>query len=69
VIQMDYTITIKFGANRELTEQEINDLETQLWAQVGEPQVAVFDDASGQDQGWVDAEYETGDVSIVTENK
>ena len=63
MIQMDYTITIKFGADRELTEQEINDLETQLWAQVGEPQVLT------EDQGWSDAEYETGDVSIVIEKK
>lgn len=64
MIQMDYTITIKFGADRELTEQEVHDLETQLWAQILEPQVD-----TDELQGWSDAEYETGDISIVTEKK
>jgi hypothetical protein len=59
---MDYTITIKFSADRELTEEELHGLRATVWAQVAEPQVSSED-------GWEDAEYETSDISIATENK
>lgn len=58
---MEYTITIKFTADRELTQDELDALEATVIAQVEEPVV------DGGEQGYVDAEYTTSDVTIITE--
>ena len=57
---MEYTITIKFTADRELTREELDALEYVLVPQVEEP--VVFNEGE-----LVEAEYSTSDVTIITE--
>ena len=57
----EYRMTVIFTTSRELTEQEISDLEVPVWAQIEEPQVDT------DDRGWVDADYETSSIRVNTE--
>lgn len=53
---MEYTITIKFSADRELTQDELDTLEYVLVPQVEEPVIH-------GDHELVDAEYSTSEIS------
>ena len=58
---MKYQMIVEFDADRELTASEIESLEATVYTQVAEPQV--LDDP---DADWVDAEYQTQDVTVAT---
>lgn len=57
----EYRMTVIATTSRKLTEDEISDLETQIWAQIEEPQVLT------ENQGWSDAEYETSSIRVNTD--
>lgn len=57
---MDYTITLKFSTDRELTRREMDTLEYVLCPQIEEPVVEENGDL-------VDAEYSTTNVTFKIE--
>ena len=56
-----YIMTVEFDAERELTDHELDSLQTTVYTQVSEPQVLADPDAD-----WVDAEYWTQNVDVQT---
>lgn len=53
-----YTFVIEFDSNDRITEKQLDDLESSLWAQVSDPH------ENDDHYGWSSAGYNTGEIHI-----